>query len=128
MTIEDPRIYVRILHHIRAQIDDGTLAAGEPVPTISALCRQFACSRQTAARALALLAADGYLTRYPGLGYYVTLSQETLEALKAEARRRRREEGGRIALQRMTSCEQPVGPGHVTLTREQLAERLGITK
>lgn len=58
----------------------------------------------------------------------VTVPKAEWEALKAEVRRYRREEGDRIALQRMMSGEKPGGPGHVTFTREQLAERLGITE
>jgi DNA-binding GntR family transcriptional regulator len=72
MTSQDPRIYVRVLLHLREQIDSGTLRPGEPAPTIQALCRHFDCTRQTVAKALRLLADEELLTRYPGLGYYVT--------------------------------------------------------
>lgn len=58
----------------------------------------------------------------------VTVPKAEWEALKAEVRRHRREEGRRIALQRMMSGDEPGGPGHVSFTREQLAERLGITE
>lgn len=68
---EDPRIYVRVLLRVREQVADGTLRPGEPTPTITALCRQFDCTRQTVAKALRLLADEGLLVRYPGLGYYV---------------------------------------------------------
>lgn len=69
---EDPRIYVRVLLHVREQIEDGTLSPGEPTQTITSLCRQFSCTRQTVGKALRLLADEGLLIRYPGLGYYVT--------------------------------------------------------
>lgn len=68
---EDPRIYVRVLLRVREQIADGTLRPGEPAPTIASLCRQFDCTRQTVSKALRLLADEGLLERYPGLGYYV---------------------------------------------------------
>lgn len=68
---EDPRIYVRVLLHVREQIADGTLSPGEPTQTITALCRQFSCTRQTVAKAMRLLTDEGLLIRYPGLGYYV---------------------------------------------------------
>jgi DNA-binding GntR family transcriptional regulator len=68
---EDPRLYVRVLLSVREQIDDGTLRAGERTPTIGALCWQFGCTRQTVSKALRLLADEGLLIRYPGLGYYV---------------------------------------------------------
>jgi len=69
---EDPRIYVRVLLHVRRQISDGALSPGEPAQTITSLCRQFGCTRQTVAKALRLLTDEGLLIRYPGLGYYVT--------------------------------------------------------
>lgn len=72
MPPEDPRIYVRMLRHVRDQIEKGTLCPGCPTPTITELCRQFTCTRNTAARALSLLADDGLVTRFPGRGYYVT--------------------------------------------------------
>lgn len=34
----------------------GTVAPGHPVPTITALCRTFDCTRQTVAKALRMLA------------------------------------------------------------------------
>lgn len=68
---QDPRIYVRVLIHVRRLVDDGTLSPGDPTPTITSLCRKFDCTRQTAGKALRLLADDGVLYRYPGLGYYV---------------------------------------------------------
>lgn len=70
---QDPRIYVRILAHVRDLIDRGTIGPGESTPTIETLCHSFGCTRQTAAKAFQLLEQDGYLTRYPGLGYYVAL-------------------------------------------------------
>jgi DNA-binding GntR family transcriptional regulator len=68
---EDPRIYVRVLFHVRGLVDSGRCSQGEPVPAIASLCQTFGCSRQTAAKALKLLSDDGILFRYPGLGYYV---------------------------------------------------------
>lgn len=68
---EDPRIYVRVLHRVREQVEAGTLRPGHPTPTIAAFCRQFGCTRQTVSKALRLLADEGLLVRYPGLGYYV---------------------------------------------------------
>lgn len=68
---EDPRKYVRVLLRVREWIADGTLCPGQPTPTIEAFCRQFGCTRQTVSKALGLLADEGLLVRYPGLGYYV---------------------------------------------------------
>ena len=56
---------------LRAQIQDGTIADGQPVQATELAARTgsplLAC-----ARALQRLAREGLLTRYPGLGYYVT--------------------------------------------------------
>lgn len=76
MSGEDPRKYVRVLRDMREQIEDGTLRPGQPTPTIETLCIQFSCVRQTAGKALMLLADEGMLVRYPGLGYYVAGEEE----------------------------------------------------
>lgn len=68
----DPRIYVRVLLHVRGLVHDRTIPPGEPIPTITSLCRRFSCTRQTVSKALRLLEGDGILYRYPGLGYYVS--------------------------------------------------------
>jgi GntR family transcriptional regulator len=67
----DPRAYVRIADEVRKQITGGKLASGMPVPSITTLCQQYGTARQTAAKALRLLEAEGLLTRVAGLGYYV---------------------------------------------------------
>jgi DNA-binding GntR family transcriptional regulator len=72
----DPRIYKQVLHFLREQIVSGTIKPGMPTPSITALCRQFGCARMTAAKALQLLADEGTLVRYPGMGYYVAENAE----------------------------------------------------
>lgn len=67
----DPRAYVRIAAGVRGQILSGALAPGTPSPSVTALAREHGRARATCARALRLLADEGLLTRYPGLGYYV---------------------------------------------------------
>ena len=69
---DDPRIYVHVLHHVREQVQSGRLSPGQPTATITALCRTFGCTRQTVTKSLRLLTDGGVLTRYPGLGYYVS--------------------------------------------------------
>lgn len=68
---EDPRLHVRIEEDLRAEIADGRLRPGLPVPSITALSEEYGCCRQTASRPLQRLVAEGLLVRYPGLGYYV---------------------------------------------------------
>jgi GntR family transcriptional regulator len=67
----DPAECERLADWLRARIEDGTIAPGEPAPSITVLAAGSNWARQTCARALQRLAGEGLLTRYPGLGYYV---------------------------------------------------------
>lgn len=67
----DPRKYIRLAAELRAQIEDGTLAPGKPVPSRTQLAAQTGWSPITCVKALRLLEKEGFLSRYPGLGYYV---------------------------------------------------------
>ena len=71
MTTPDPRAYIRLANLLREQIADGTLQPGQPTPSVTTLTQQHGVARQTAAKALRLLEAEGLVTRIPGLGYYV---------------------------------------------------------
>jgi Bacterial regulatory proteins, gntR family len=50
----------------------GALRPGQPTPSITTLTQEHGIARQTAAKALRLLEAEGLVYRVPGLGYYVT--------------------------------------------------------
>lgn len=69
---DDPRAYVRLANLLRQQISDGELRPGEPTPSITTLTQEHGIARQTAAKALRVLEAEGLVYRVPGLGYYVT--------------------------------------------------------
>jgi GntR family transcriptional regulator len=69
---QDPRIYLRIAADIRARIEADEIKAGQPVPSITALCQEWGVARETAAHALQVLETEGLVKRYPGRGYYVT--------------------------------------------------------
>ena len=56
---------------IRQQITDGKLLPGQPTPSVTTLTQEHGVARQTAAKALRVLEAEGLVTRIPGLGYYV---------------------------------------------------------
>jgi DNA-binding GntR family transcriptional regulator len=71
--LPDPRKYRKMADAVRARIDRGELAPGDPAPTISELSTAYACARQTAAKSLRTLVDEGVLIRYPGVGYYVAL-------------------------------------------------------
>ena len=66
------RKYVQLAARLRRDIDNGTLHVGAPVPSITALAAEHGgWARQTCAKALHLLEAEGLLFRVDGLGYYV---------------------------------------------------------
>ncbi|MGH3407307.1 MAG: GntR family transcriptional regulator [Streptosporangiaceae bacterium] len=69
---EDPRAYVRIAAVVRARIEGGELASGQPVPSITTLVQEHGVARATAGKALRLLEQEGLVHRVPGLGYYVS--------------------------------------------------------
>jgi len=67
----DPRAYQRLAATAREQIGGGALSSGDPLPSITELAREHGYARATCAKAYRLLEAEGIVTRYPGLGYYV---------------------------------------------------------
>jgi DNA-binding GntR family transcriptional regulator len=68
----DPRAYMRLAAFIREQISDGKLGPGGRLPSIAVLRREQGHSRQTAGKAMHVLADEGLIYRVPGLGYYVS--------------------------------------------------------
>jgi DNA-binding GntR family transcriptional regulator len=70
---------VQLAAELRRCIQDGTLRPGAPLPSITALAAgRGGWARQTCAKALHNLEADGLLVRVTGLGYYLTsVSTET---------------------------------------------------
>jgi DNA-binding GntR family transcriptional regulator len=68
---DDPRAYVRLANLLREQIANGSLRPGQPTPSITTLTQEHGIARQTAAKALRVLEAEGLVYRVPGLGYYV---------------------------------------------------------
>jgi DNA-binding GntR family transcriptional regulator len=71
----DPRRYRQIADEVRELITTGSIAHGQPAPSITELAAKYGTARQTSAKALRLLVDEGLLTRYPGFGYYVTGSK-----------------------------------------------------
>lgn len=63
---------MRIAAFVRQGLSEGRWGPGDPVPSITTLSQEYGVARQTAAKALRLLEAEGLLTRVPGLGYFVT--------------------------------------------------------
>jgi len=65
-------MYKLAAEYLRALIEDGTLTPGQAVPSVTALNTRTRWPLRTCTRALRYLNEQGVLTRYPGLGYYVT--------------------------------------------------------
>jgi GntR family transcriptional regulator len=74
----DPRKYVRLALLIHSRILDGTLRPGDPAPSITALAAEHGgWARQTCAKALQTLEAEGLLLRVRGLGYFINSPAST---------------------------------------------------
>jgi DNA-binding GntR family transcriptional regulator len=68
----DPRKYVQLASLLRGQILDGTLRPGDCAPSITTLAAEHGgWARQTCAKALRMLEAEGLLLRVHGLGYFI---------------------------------------------------------
>jgi GntR family transcriptional regulator len=63
--------YAAIAAHYRQQIEDGTLAPGDAMPSMRDVCDTFNVSITTANRAFRLLKAEGLTTPQPGVGTVV---------------------------------------------------------
>jgi excisionase family DNA binding protein len=68
--VGEPRQYLNIAADLREKIGDGTFKPCDMV-LLGELLQQHGVCRQTAAKALRVLAGEGLLDRYPGLGYFV---------------------------------------------------------
>ncbi|HYG60775.1 MAG TPA: GntR family transcriptional regulator, partial [Symbiobacteriaceae bacterium] len=67
-----PPHYVRIRADLMKAIETGALSPGDRAPSERELTQQYAVSRMTARHALSTLEAEGYLTRVPGSGTFVS--------------------------------------------------------
>jgi DNA-binding GntR family transcriptional regulator len=67
----DPRLYRHVYAVLSQRIAGGELAAGTRL-NIGGLADEFDVSRDTVQRAMGLLADDGFVERWAGLGWYVT--------------------------------------------------------
>jgi DNA-binding GntR family transcriptional regulator len=68
--VDDPRKYIRIADGIRREIEAGKRQAGDLV-SITYLTQEHDVARQTAAKALGILAREALVKRFPGIGYIV---------------------------------------------------------
>ncbi|GII60514.1 GntR family transcriptional regulator [Sphaerisporangium krabiense] len=70
MTGNDP-VYLRVVEELRAQIVDGTLPPGAPIPSRAQLTQRFRVGETAARHALRVLAAEGLIIGRVGSGHYV---------------------------------------------------------
>jgi DNA-binding GntR family transcriptional regulator len=59
-----------------SRIAGGIYPPGSPLPPIGRLADEFGVSRDTVQRSIHMLADEGKVTRWPGLGWYVAGSPE----------------------------------------------------
>lgn len=66
----DPRAYMRVYRALKDAIEAGGLAAGARL-NMGLIADEHDVSRETVKHVMRLLAADGLVERYDGLGWYV---------------------------------------------------------
>lgn len=72
-------IYLQLADHIRESIVDGSLKAGESIPSVRTLSAEYRINPQTILNATQILVNEGLLEKRRGLGYYVAaLAQDVL--------------------------------------------------
>lgn len=64
--------YMQIARVIETEIRSGMWEPGHPAPSRNQLAERYGVARETAARAHAWLAEQGYLVAAPGVGMVVT--------------------------------------------------------
>ena len=68
----DPRRYRQIYAELSARIRGGTYLPGSPLPPIGRPADEFGVSSDTVQRSIQMLPDEGKVTRWPGLGWYVS--------------------------------------------------------
>ena len=66
----DPRAYMRVYRALKDAIEAGALASGTRL-SMGLIADEHDVSRESVKHAMRLLAADGLIERYDGLGWYV---------------------------------------------------------
>lgn len=80
-------LYAQLRELLKSQIEDGSFAPGERIPSEDKLNGLYGVSRITIRRALQELADDGYLVKCPGKGTYVG---ERIPGMREQLPERRR--------------------------------------
>lgn len=85
----DEPIYQQIVSQVKAQIMDGTLTAGDALPSMRTLAAQLRISVITTKRAYEELERDGYIESFTGKGCFV--KRQNTDFLREEALRKTEE-------------------------------------
>lgn len=85
---EEP-IYQQIVNQIKAQVMDGTLKAGDPLPSMRVLAQQLRISLITTKRAYEDLEKDGFIENYVGKGCFI--KSQNLDFVREEGLRKTEE-------------------------------------
>ncbi|SNS06628.1 GntR family transcriptional regulator [Anaerovirgula multivorans] len=64
-------VYIKIVEDIRNKVNNGELKPGDDLPSEASLCKEYATSRMTVRKGLAILSNNGYIYSIPGKGYFV---------------------------------------------------------
>lgn len=70
--LQASRLYEQIISQIEANIEDGTLSAGDKLPPERELSEQFGVSRTVVREAVKALREKGLVRIYPGKGTFIT--------------------------------------------------------
>ena len=81
----DEPIYQQIVSQVKSQIMDGTLSAGDALPSMRTLASQLRISVITTKRAYEDLERDGYIENFAGKGCFV--NRQNTDFLREETAR-----------------------------------------
>lgn len=74
--LHDTHIYKEIAHNIAEKIESGVLKAGEKLPSIRTICREWGVSPGTSLEAYYYLEGKGMIVSRPRSGYFVHVSRK----------------------------------------------------
>jgi GntR family transcriptional regulator len=122
--------YQDVVGELRASIESGRLAPGARLPSENELAKQYATSRPTVRRAIALLKAEGLVTSEQGRGAFVRAKPHVRLVLSGENFRRHRRArvsgfGAQVREQGQSPEQRILDAGWVTAPHE-VAQRLGV--
>lgn len=113
--------YQQIANEIRSRIANGDLQAGDLVPSVRSLMRDYGVAIATAQKALSALRAEGYIKPERGVGSLVTTEEERGRAANDRVGKARRT--GKVYPTGQYAKITDAGLGEAT---EQIADALGI--